>query len=192
VRVAEGKRETTETQVSVKLNLDGTGESRIRTGLKYLDHLLASFSKHSLIDLEVTAKGDLTHHVVEDVAIVLGEALDEAMGDKAGIYRFGYSFVAMDDSLSRVVLDCSGRGYAVIDIRLRRSRVEDLPREDAIHFLQTLSQKAKINLHVATLYGDNDHHKLESVFKATAVALRTAVSFDPRRGNQKPSSKGAL
>ena len=192
MRVAERMRETTETQVLVKLNLDGKGASKVRTGVKYLDHLLTSFSKHSLIDLEVTAKGDLTHHVVEDVAIVLGETLDEAMGDKAGIYRFGYSYVAMDDALSRVVLDCSGRGYAVIEIKLSRSRVEDLPREDAIHFFQTLSQKAKVNLHVQTLYGDNDHHKLESVFKAAAVALRTAVSFDPRRGNEKPSSKGAL
>ena len=192
MRVADRRRETTETQVSVKLNLDGTGVSKIRTGVKYLDHLLTSFSKHSLIDLEITAKGDLTHHIVEDVAIVLGETLDEALSDKAGIYRFGYSYVVMDDSLSRAVLDCSGRGYAVIEIKLGRSRVEDLPREDAIHFLQTLSQKAKINLHVQTLYGDNDHHKLESVFKALAVALRTAVSFDPRRGNVKPSSKGAL
>jgi imidazoleglycerol-phosphate dehydratase len=192
MRTAELSRKTKETDISVWLNLDGTGSSEIKTGIKYLDHLLESLSKHSFIDLKVEAEGDLTHHVVEDVALVLGDTLDKALRDKAGIYRFGYAYVTMDDSLSRAVLDLSGRGYPVIDIKLTRSKVEDLPKEDIIHFLQTFSQKAKINLHIQTLYGENDHHKLESAFKALALALRQGVSFDPRRGGENPSSKGVL
>ena len=192
MRTAEKIRKTKETEVSVKLNLDGTGRSKVKTTIKYLDHLLESLSKHSLIDLEVTATGDLIHHIVEDVALVLGDALDEALKDKAGIYRFGYAYVTMDDSLSRAVLDLSGRSFHVVDIKLSRSKVEDLPKEDAVHFLQTLAQKAKINLHVQTLYGENDHHKLESAFKALALALRQGVTVDPRRGGEKPSSKGVL
>ncbi len=191
MRNYEKNRETRETRVKVQLNLDGTGVSRVDTSVLFLNHMLTSLSTHSMIDLTVEASGDLSHHIVEDVALVLGDALRGALGDASGITRFASAAVPMDESLAEAALDLSGRPYSVISLGTRGERVEDMACEDAAHFLQSLASSARITLHINVSYGTNDHHKIEAAFKALALSLREAIRLDPARVGA-PSSKGLL
>lgn len=193
-RLASVERVTRETSVFVQCNLDGRGNDQVDTGLGFLNHLLEQFSKHSLIDLTVGAHGDLhvdEHHTVEDVALVLGQALARALGGRGGIKRFGF-LVPLDDSLAEVALDLGGRPYFVFQGSFRRAVIGDLPTELVEHFLRSLSDSLKANLHVRIRYGKNDHHKAEAVFKALARAFRMAVERDPRLRQEVPSTKGVL
>jgi len=191
VRLGEVSRKTSETDIHVKVNLDGIGIANLDTGVKFLDHMLKSLATHSLIDMTVQAVGDLTHHIVEDVAICLGEALLKALGEKRGIKRFGYAIVPMDCSLAFAAVDLSGRPYVKVDLKLRGKKIEDMPCENIIHFIESLSTALRANIHVWVQYGSNDHHKVESAFKALALSLRQAVSIDHRRRGI-PSSKGVI
>jgi len=191
LRVGEVSRRTSETDIHVKVNLDGTGIADVDTGVKFLDHMLKSLATHSLIDIKVQAVGDLTHHVLEDVAICLGEALLKALGDAKGIKRFGYAIVPMDCSLAFAAVDLSRRPYVKVDLKLRGKKIEDMPCENLIHFIESLSMALRANIHVWVQYGSNDHHKVEAAFKALALSLRQAVSIDPRRRGV-PSSKGVI
>src|SRR5713101_2733700 len=182
-RVAEVGRKTKETDVRVGLALDGSGQARIGTGLPFLDHMLELFAKHGLFDLDVRCNGDLKiddHHSVEDIAITLGQALAEALGDKAGIQRFGEALVPMDEALCRSVIDLSGRFYLVYEVRTRRQKIGNFSVELAEHFWRSFAEKLKCNLHIDLLRGRNTHHILEGTFKATARALRQAVERDAR------------
>ena len=191
MRTCEKSRETSETRVEVKMNLDGTGTSRIETPVKFLNHMLTSLSKHSMIDLTVEASGDLSHHIVEDIAIVLGESLRSALGDARGVTRFASAAVPMDESLAEAALDLSGRPYHVICLDTRGERVEDMACENAVHFLQSFASSAHITLHIKVRYGANDHHRIEAAFKALALCLRGAVRLDATREDI-PSSKGVI
>lgn len=191
MRTCVKNRETRETHVRVSLNLDGTGVSRVATPVAFLNHILKSLATQSMIDLEVEASGDLSHHIVEDVALVLGDALRGALGDCRGITRFASVSVPMDESLAEAALDLSGRPYSVISLGTHGERVEDMGCEDATHFLQSLASSACITLHVNVPYGTNDHHKVEAAFKALALSLRAAARIDPARTGA-PSSKGVL
>jgi imidazoleglycerol-phosphate dehydratase len=182
-RAAQVERKTKETDVRVKLKLDGEGRSQISTGLPFLDHMLELFSKHGLFDLEVVCKGDLEiddHHSAEDVAITLGLALAQALGDKSGIRRYGEAIVPMDEALCRSVIDLSGRFYLVYEVQTRRQKIGNFSVELAEHFWRSLAETAKFNLHIDCLRGRNTHHILEGTFKASARALRQAVERDPR------------
>jgi len=182
-RLAEVRRQTKETDVRVKLNLDGSGKSTISSGLPFLDHMLELFAKHGLFDLSVNCRGDLEvddHHSVEDIAICLGRALSEAIGDKKGITRFGDAIVPMDEALCRVVIDLSGRSYLIYEVNTKRQRIGNFSVELAEHFWRSFAESAKCNLHIDCLRGRNTHHMLEGTFKATARALRQAVALDPR------------
>src|SRR5260370_1346671 len=182
-RVAQVERKTKETDVRVKLDLDGRGQSRISTGLPFLDHMLELFAKHGLFDLNVACKGDLEiddHHSVEDIAITLGQALTQALGDKAGIKRYGEATVPMDEALCRTVIDLSGRFYLVYEVQTRRQKIGNFSVELAEHFWRSFAETAKFNLHIDCLRGRNTHHILEGTFKATARALRRAVERDAR------------
>ena len=182
-RLAEVRRQTKETDVRVKLNLDGSGKSTIRSGLPFLDHMLELFAKHGLFDLSVNCRGDLEiddHHSVEDIAICLGRAVSEAIGNKKGITRFGDAIVPMDEALCRVVIDLSGRSYLIYEVNTKRQRIGNFSVELAEHFWRSFAESAKCNLHIDCLRGRNTHHMLEGTFKATARALRQAVSLDPR------------
>jgi imidazoleglycerol-phosphate dehydratase len=183
MREASVRRKTKETDVRVQLNLDGKGSSRITTGLPFLDHMLELFAKHGLFDLEVICQGDLEiddHHSVEDIALTLGQALTEALGDKAGINRYGAAIVPMDEALCRSVIDLSGRFYLVYEVTTRRQKIGNFSIELAEHFWRSFAETAKFNLHIDCLRGRNTHHILEGTFKATARALRQAVDRDPR------------
>ena len=182
-RLAEVRRQTKETEVRVKLNLDGSGKSTISSGLPFLDHMLELFAKHGLFDLSVNCRGDLEvddHHSVEDIAICLGRAVSEAIGDKKGITRFGDAIVPMDEALCRVVIDLSGRSYLIYEVNTKRQRIGNFSVELAEHFWRSFAESAKCNLHIDCLRGRNTHHMLEGTFKATARALRRAVALDPR------------
>jgi len=182
-RLAEVRRQTKETDVRVKLNLDGSGKSTISSGLPFLDHMLELFAKHGLFDLSVNCRGDLEvddHHSVEDIAICLGRAVSEAIGDKKGITRFGDAIVPMDEALCRVVIDLSGRSYLIYEVNTKRQRIGNFSVELAEHFWRSFAESAKCNLHIDCLRGRNTHHMLGGTFKATARALRRAVSLDPR------------
>ena len=182
-RLADVRRQTKETDVRVKLNLDGSGKSTITSGLPFLDHMLELFAKHGLFDLSVNCRGDLEvddHHSVEDIAITLGQALTEALGDKAGIRRYGEAIVPMDEALCRSVIDLSGRFYLVYEVTTRRQKIGTFSVELAEHFWRSFAESAKCNLHIDCLRGRNTHHMLEGTFKATARALRQAVALDPR------------
>jgi imidazoleglycerol-phosphate dehydratase len=182
-RSAQVQRRTKETDVRVQLNLDGEGRSKIKTGLPFLDHMLDLFSKHGLFDLEIICKGDLEiddHHSVEDIAITLGQALVQALGEKAGIRRYGEAIVPMDEALCRSVVDLSGRSYLVYEVATRRQKIGNFSVELAEHFWRSLAETAKFNLHLDCLRGRNTHHMLEGTFKATSRALRQAVERDPR------------
>lgn len=191
-RVAQIKRSTTETSVNLSLNLDGSGESRIATGIGALDHFLTLFARHGQFDLTVDAQGDLDvdpHHTTEDVAICLGQAIRQALGERRGIRRMADATVPMDEALAHVAIDCSGRGYFVQRTAYNGQAVGALEADLIRHFFETLAFEARINLHVVTLYGSNVHHQVEAVFKAFARALDVATTIDPRLGDRIPSSK---
>jgi imidazoleglycerol phosphate dehydratase HisB len=191
-RRAEIKRETTEVTITGHLDLDGTGSGVVETGLGFLDHMLVTLAKHGRFDLELIAAGDTgvdDHHTVEDCAIVLGRALDQALGDRSGISRFGYAYAPLDESLSRAVVDLSGRPWPEIGIDFSRERIGEVATENIIHFLRSFAIEGRMALHVDLIRGDNDHHKAESVFKAVAMALRAAVAVS---GDDVPSTKGTL
>ncbi len=191
MRKAQFERKTSETEVNIKVNLNGEGKSSVKTGLKFLNHMIKTLSTHSLIDINIIAKGDLRHHLIEDIAIGLGEALKNALGNREGINRFGSSIVPMDCSLAIAAIDLVKRPYSVIDLKLEGKAAEDMKTEDIYHFLKSLSSSLEANLHLQVQYGLNDHHKIEAAFKALALSLRQAVSLDPRRKGI-PSAKGAI
>jgi len=193
-RSASIHRRTSETEITLGVTLDGTGAHDIATGVPFLDHLLGHVAVHGLIDLDVQAQGDLhidEHHTVEDVAIVLGQAVAEALGDRAGIRRMGHAYVPMDEALAFVAIDLSGRPYAVLDAPFATATIGRLGTSLVVHFLETLAVHARMNLHARMLYGRDDHHKAEALFKALGRALRDAVEPDPRRSGV-PSTKGVL
>jgi len=194
-RKATISRTTKETKVGLSLNLDGKGAASVHTGVGFFDHMLDLLSRHGLFDLEVTAEGDLqvdAHHTVEDVGIVLGQALEKALGDKRGIYRYGWAIVPMDESLAQVAIDLSGRPAFVFNAIFTGPTIGEFHTELVEEFFKALATTAKMNLHVAVPYGTNNHHIAEAIFKATAKALRQAVSRDPRLGDEVPSTKGSL
>ena len=191
-RRAELSRKTGETEVSVVLALDGSGIVDVMTGLGFLDHMLEALGRHSGFDLEVGATGDIDvddHHTVEDCAIVLGRALDEALGDRSGITRFGSAYAPLDESLARAVVDLSGRPWPEVALPFNRSTIGEVATENLIHFFRSFAIEARIALHLDLIRGDNNHHKAESAFKALALALRDAVAI---RGVSVPSTKGSL
>lgn len=191
MRKAEYSRETRETTITAKVNLDGTGNADIDTTVNFLDHMLVSLATHSLIDIKIRAEGDLVHHIVEDVAIVLGEALLRAVQQDNRITRFAHSTVPMDEALATCSIDIGNRPYHVIELGLVNPMTEGLASEDIIHFMESLSQSLRANIHIEVQYGNNDHHKAEAAFKALARCLRVAVTLDPQRKDV-PSSKGVL
>ncbi len=195
MRQASQERTTKETTIRVGLDLDGSGRAAIETGIGFLDHMLDQVARHALIDLEIAATGDLhidAHHTVEDVGITLGMALAEALGDRAGIVRFGEAHIPMDETLARVALDISGRPYLVWKVGLTQPRMGTMDSELFEHFFRSLAFAAGLTLHVEVLHGRNNHHMIEACFKAFARALRMAVARDPRRGDAVPSTKGRL
>jgi imidazoleglycerol-phosphate dehydratase len=193
-RTGEVSRKTKETDISVRVVIDGTGKAEAKTGVAFLDHMLHSLATHSLMDVTVRAKGDLQHHTVEDVGITLGKAIGEALGDRAGIRRFGDAVVPMDDALALAAVDLVKRPFSVLDLKLERVTLEDAPREDLEHFFGSLAQALEATVHIKVLEGSNDHHKYEAAVKAFALALREAAAPDPRRAKARgpPSSKGSM
>jgi imidazoleglycerol-phosphate dehydratase len=191
-RQAIKSRKTNETDIRASINLDGTGEHRIATGIPFFDHMLAQLARHGHFDLEIEAKGDLEidgHHTVEDVGWVLGQALREALGERRGIVRFGHAYVPLDEALTRVVIDLSGRPYLVYKAEFKSTRIGDLQTELIEEFLKAFVQEGRLNLHVENLYGRNQHHIAETIFKATARALHAATRVEH---SQIPSTKGVL
>jgi imidazoleglycerol-phosphate dehydratase len=194
-RTASVSRDTQETRITVNIDLDGTGKDKIATGLPFFEHMLIQIARHGLIDLDIAAEGDLdvdAHHTVEDVGIVLGQAVASAVGDKAGITRYGHAYVPLDEALSRVVVDFSGRPGLSYAVDYTRDRVGDFDVDLLREFFQGFANHAQVTLHIDNLKGDNAHHQAETVFKAFGRALRMAVSWDPRMAGQVPSSKGSL
>lgn len=195
MRKAEVKRETRETQIRVALGLDGSGDHDIDTGIGFLDHMLTHIAAHGMFDLTVRAKGDLEvdpHHTVEDVALMLGRAFDEALADRKGVVRMGAFYVPMDETLGFVAVDLSGRPYAVVEIDWTGLDVGGVPITVWEHFFESFAVTARANVHVRVLYGRDDHHKAEALFKALGRALDAATRLDPRRGDAVPSTKGVL
>lgn len=195
MRSATITRKTSETDVAVTVNLDGTGVHSISTGIGFYDHMLEQLARHGLFDLDIRTVGDLhidAHHTVEDTAIALGEAFRAALGDRAGIARYGEAHVPMDEALTRVALDISGRPYLVWKVGFTQSRLGEMDSELFGHVFHSFAQAAGITLHVENLYGQNNHHIVESCFKALARALRQAVALDPRQSGRVPSTKGTL
>jgi imidazoleglycerol-phosphate dehydratase len=195
MRTAEIQRDTRETQIFVAVNLDGKGEARLASGIPFLDHMLDQVARHGALDLTVRAKGDLeidAHHTVEDIGITLGMAMAKALGDKAGIRRYGHAYVPLDEALSRVVVDFSGRPGLEFHVDFSRARVGEFDVDLTHEFFQGFSNHALATVHVDNLRGDNAHHQCETVFKAFARALRMAVEADPRAAGVIPSTKGAL
>ena len=192
-RKAEIERKTKETDIKVSINIDGEGESKINSGIGFFDHMLELFSKHSLIDIEMKAAGDINvdfHHTIEDVGITIGQAINKALGDKRGINRFGSAYISMDESLARAVVDLSGRGRLVYRFYLKEN-IGGVDTALIKEFFRAVAENAKMNIHIEVLYGDDTHHQIEAVFKAFAVALREAVSYNERiRGIA--STKGKL
>ncbi|BFM09386.1 imidazoleglycerol-phosphate dehydratase HisB [Halioxenophilus aromaticivorans] len=194
-RSASVSRDTLETQIKVSLNLDGTGKGKFDTGVPFLEHMLDQISRHGLIDLDIYCKGDThidDHHTVEDIGITLGQAMAQAMGDKKGIRRYGHAYVPLDEALSRVVIDFSGRPGLMLDIPFTQKRVGNFDTELFSEFFHGFVNHAKVTMHIDCLRGDNAHHQIETVFKAFARALRMALEPDPRLGDQMPSTKGTL
>jgi imidazoleglycerol-phosphate dehydratase len=194
-RIAELARNTAETQISVRVNLDGSGVSRLHTGIGFFDHMLDQIARHGLIDLDIDAEGDLHidgHHTVEDVGITLGQAVHKAMGDKKGIRRYGHAYVPLDEALSRVVVDFSGRPGLVMDVPFKAGMIGNFDSQLVHEFFQGFVNHAFVTLHIDNLKGENAHHQCESVFKAFARALRMALEFDPRALGSIPSTKGSL
>ncbi|MEO9307680.1 Imidazoleglycerol-phosphate dehydratase [Nitrosotalea sinensis] len=192
-RKAHVNRKTKETEVLVEVDLDGTGKISVKTGLAFLDHLIISMSKHAMMDLKLIAKSmdGIDHHLIEDTAITLGAAMDQSLGDRAGIVRFGHASVPMDESLAEASLDLVKRQYQQIELSIKRNQIEEISREDLEHFFRSLAQNLNICMHVSVKYGENDHHKIESAIKAFAVAWRTAAGYDSKQKGI-PSTKGAM
>ena len=194
-RTASVERNTKETQISVTVNLDGTGVYNVSTGIGFLDHMLEQLSRHSLMDLDVQAKGDLHidgHHTTEDCGIAIGEAVKQALGDRAGITRYGSALCPLDEALTRAVVDCSHRPYLVWTVGFSRPKVGDFDTELFREWFQAFAQAAGLTLHVENFYGENNHHIIESSYKALARALRQAVTIDARAADSVPSTKGTL
>ncbi|MGB4058461.1 MAG: imidazoleglycerol-phosphate dehydratase HisB [Alphaproteobacteria bacterium] len=194
-RIGVISRKTKETDIRVSVNLDGTGKADIRTGIGFFDHMLEQLARHGLIDLSIAATGDLHidgHHTVEDVGLALGSALKEALGEKRGVVRYGHSYAPMDETLSRVALDLSGRPYCVWRVNFTREHLGDMEVELFKEFFHSVAQTGGITLHCENLYGENNHHIIEATFKAFAKALRMAVAIDDRAFDSVPSTKGTL
>jgi imidazoleglycerol-phosphate dehydratase len=195
MRTAEIERKTNETDIRLRLNLDGSGKHQINTGVGFFDHMLSHVAAHGLFDLELAAEGDLhidNHHIVEDCALVLGQAFDQALGDRRGITRMGSVYVPMDEALAFVAVDLSGRPYAVINAEWHTPFVGGMATSLFPHVLESFAVSARCNLHARVLYGRDDHHQAEALFKALGRALDKATKLDPRRGNAVPSTKGTL
>jgi imidazoleglycerol-phosphate dehydratase len=195
MRSAAIKRKTGETDIAVSVALDGTGEAKIASGVGFLDHMLTLLARHALFDIEVRCKGDLEidqHHSVEDIGIALGQAFKQALGDKKGITRYAHSYLPMDETLSRVAVDVSGRPFLVFKTEFAREKIGEFDTELVREWFQAFAINAGVTLHVETLYGDNAHHIAESCFKGLARALRSAVAIDPREEGRVPSTKGSL
>jgi imidazoleglycerol-phosphate dehydratase len=195
MRTAEIERKTNETDIRLRLKLDGSGKYQINTGVGFFDHMLSHVATHGLFDLELEAEGDLhidSHHVVEDCALVLGQAFDQALGDRRGITRMGSAYVPMDEALAFVPVDLSGRAYAVINSEWHTPSVGGVATSLFPHVLESFAASARCNLHARVLYGRDDHHQAEALFKALGRALDKATQLDPRRGNAVPSTKGTL
>ena len=189
------KRKTKETEIKVDLDLDGNGKSKIETGIGFLDHMIEQLAKHSMFDISIKAQGDLHidyHHTTEDSALALGEALTKSLGDRKGIKRFGQALSAMDETLSRVVVDCSNRPYLVWNVNLTKPKLGEMDTELFKEWFQAFSQSAGITMHVENIYGDNSHHIIESCYKALARSLRAALEMDARNKKSIPSTKGSL
>ncbi len=185
-------RKTKETSIKLTLNLDGTGKSDISTGIPMFDHLLSQIVRHSTFDMKLKASGDDPHHLVEDVALCFGKALNEALGEKRGITRMASAFVPMDEALSSVVIDLSGRAYTVLELTFSKNDMAGFPTDLIRHFLESFATEAKMNLHAKIQYGKNDHHKAESLFKALGRALDSATRIDPRIAGELPTTKGVI
>jgi imidazoleglycerol-phosphate dehydratase len=195
MRTAEVTRNTRETQIRVKVDLDGRGVARLSTGIPFLEHMLDQVARHGMLDLEIDAKGDLhidAHHTVEDIGITLGQAVAKAIGDKAGVRRFGHAYVPLDEALSRVVIDFSGRPGLEYHVKYTRGLIGEFDVDLVHEFFQGFVNHAQVTLHVDNLRGDNAHHQCETVFKAFARALRNAIEGDPRSQGAIPSTKGSL
>ena len=195
MRIAKVNRKTKETSIEVEVNLDGKGIYKIDTGIVFLNHMLEQLSKHSLVDINLKAKGDLhidLHHTTEDSGIVIGEAIAKALGDKKGIKRYAHAYIPMDETLSRVSLDISNRPYLVWNVKLKVEKLGEMDTELFKEWFQAFSQSAGITLHIENIYGDNSHHIIESCFKGLARALRLALEKDARAGDSLPSTKGIL
>ena len=195
MRRADVTRRTKETEVRVALNLDGEGRAEVATGIGFLDHMLEQLARHSLIDLDVEAKGDLHidfHHTTEDTGIVVGQAVTKALGDRAGIHRYGDALIPMDETLTRVALDASNRPYLVWKVAFSKPKLGEMDTELFREWFQAFAQAAGLTLHVENLYGENNHHIIESCYKGLARALRAAVAIDPRKPDAVPSTKGVL
>ena len=187
------KRETKETSVSISLNVDGSGKTSVDTGISFLDHLITSFGKHSMLDLAVKAKSKdkIDHHLIEDTAIAVGTSIDKALGNRAGITRFSYASVPMDESLAETSLDLVKRPYSKITLLIKRNSIEGISKEDIEHFFKSLTQNLNACIHVTVKYGENDHHKIEAAIKSLAVAFRNASLTDKKQKGV-PSTKGAM
>ncbi len=190
MRNATVTRKTSETDIKVKLNIDGSGKFSVSTGTQFFDHMLESFARHGGFDLEITATGDNEHHIVEDVGIALGQALKEAVGDKRGITRFGQAVIPMDEVLILTSVDLGGRTHISLGVKFRKKKIEDLSSEMIEHFVESFASEARMNLHIKFLDGRNDHHKAEAIFKSLAIALKMALAKDAKKGL--PSTKGVL
>ena len=195
MRAAKVERNTKETRITAEVALDGSGESAVATGIGFLDHMLDQLSRHSLIDLRLTAKGDLHidyHHTTEDTGIVIGQALSQALGDRRGIMRYGEATIPMDETLTRVALDASNRPYLIWKVAFSRPKLGEMDTELFKEWFQAFAQHGGLTLHIENLYGDNNHHIVESCFKGVARALRQAIAIDPRKADAVPSTKGVL
>lgn len=195
MRTATVKRETSETKIAVTVDLDGTGAYRIATGIGFLDHMLEQLSRHSLIDLHLEVQGDLhidQHHTTEDSALAIGEAVSKALGERRGIVRYGTAYAPMDEALTRCALDISGRPFIVWNLSFTQEKLGEWDAELVEHWFHSFAQAAGLTLHLENLYGRNNHHLVESAFKALARALRQAVEIDPRKADSVPSTKGTL
>jgi imidazoleglycerol-phosphate dehydratase len=192
-RTANIERKTNETQIGLTLDLDGSGQAKIDTGIGFLDHMITALTRHGRLDLELACKGDLEvddHHTAEDTCIVLGSAIDKALGDRKGIVRFGSAYAPLDEALARAVVDLSGRSFAAVNLDLSNGKVGELRCENLPHMIQSLANTGRMTAHVDVLRGDNDHHKAEAAFKALALALKQAIALDGT--DQVPSTKGVL
>ena len=192
-RTSKIKRTTKETDVTVSVNLDGQGKTSVTTGISFLDHLVTAFGKHSMMDLQVKSKSvdKIEHHLIEDTAITIGSAVDKALGNRSGIVRFSYASVPMDESLAEASIDLVKRPYSKISLSLKRTKIEDMSKEDIEHFVQSLVQNLNSCIHLTVKYGENDHHKIEAAIKSLAVAFRIASSKDKKQKGI-PSTKGAM